>query len=666
MKKTLLLLFMLACAIVLRAQNFEVGLLSFAVTIKSGNGPYTAEVIRSSTKITDKLVTEIVIPETVEKDGIKYTITSIGESAFTNCYLLSTVVIPNTVKSIGNYAFSGCSGLRVVNIPSSVTSIGVAAFFNCKNLKYVTIPNSVKTIGNGAFNNENCIFICQAESRPSGWVYVDSHWSNRKGTAFWNSFLEDGIGYQFVNNDVVSLIKVLGNPDSVAVPMIISHLDDVYMVKSISSNAFADTDISVVEIPITVTDIGDNAFANCTWLTAVRFSSSVKNIGKGVFSGCTSLKTITLPGKLSSIGENLFANCTALTTVTIPNSVKNIGKGAFSSCIELASVVIPNSVTDIGENAFVNCTALKSVTISNSVKNISKNAFSGCTELASVTIPNSVTEIGENAFANCIALKSVTISNSAKNIGKGAFGGCAELASVTIPNSVTDIGDNAFAGCTGLKMVTISNSVKSIGKNVFSNCSSLGSVTIPNSVKSISSFAFTDCGNLTTVVIPKSVTTISSNAFNGNKIVFYCEHSARPEGWTADAKNNSRYWNNNLGQINWEVSFISDSIAYFITSDNTVTAKGYLGHGELLRIPSSAKCENFEYNVVGIGQYAFSGCESVTTVFIPKSVASIGEKAFNGCKNIKNVSCETGSWPSGWATDCFPNTEVVKWGQSKP
>lgn len=594
--------------------------MSFAVTIKSGNGPYTAEVIRSSTKITDKLVTEIVIPETVEKDGIKYTITSIGESAFTNCYLLSTVVIPNTVKSIGSYAFSGCSGLRVVNIPSSVTSIGVAAFFNCKNLKYVTIPNSVKTIGNGAFNNENCIFFCQAESRPSGWVSTDSHWSNKKGMVFWNSFLENDIGYQFVNNDVVSVVKVLGSPDSVAIPMIITHLDDVYMVKGIGNEAFAESDLSIIEMPITITDIGENAFANCAWLTTVKFSNTVKNIGKGAFMGCTSLKSIQIPDKVAIIGENAFANCTGLTTINISNSVKSIGKGAFLGCIDLPTITIPNSVSDIGENA----------------------------------------------FANCTALKSVTISNSVKNIGKGAFSGCAELASVIIPNSVTDIGDNAFAGCTGLNSVTISNSVKSIGKNVFSNCSSLEAVTIPNSVKSISSFAFTDCGNLTMVMIPKSVTSISSNAFNSNKIVFYCEHSTRPESWTADAKNKNKYWNSNLGQINWEVSFISDSIAYYITSDNTVTAKGYLGHGELLRIPSSAKCDNVDYNVVGIGQYAFSGCESVTTVFIPKSVASIGEKAFNGCKNIKNISCETGSWPSGWATDCFPNTEVVKWGQSKP
>lgn len=79
-------------------------------------------------------------------------VTSIGQYAFNNCYLLSSITIANSVTSIGQYAFNGCYSLLSVTIPISVTSIGVSAFSYCQSLTHITIPSAVTSIGQYAFS----------------------------------------------------------------------------------------------------------------------------------------------------------------------------------------------------------------------------------------------------------------------------------------------------------------------------------------------------------------------------------------------------------------------------------------------------------------------------------------------------------------------------------
>ena len=616
MKRIVFLLPLSMIAGALQAQSFDVGHLSYSIT--SRVEPYTVEVTRSTTKLSDNIVTSVTIPETVDNEGRSYMVTSIGESAFTNCYMLGTVVIPNTVKTIGSYAFSGCSGLRTLNIPNSVTSIGVAAFFNCKNLNCIIIPSSVKTIENGAFNNENTVFFCESESRPLGWTSSGStYWNNRKGTVIWNSFVDGDFGYQRTSPYTVSFMKILRYKESVTIPMIARFAGVTYMVNDISDNAFAgNADISEIIIPVTVS-----------------------RIGKSVFSGCTELTSITIPNSVTTIADNAFAGCTSLTSVEIPNSVTNIGSNAFSACTSLKSIEIPNSVKTIGDNA-----------------------FAGCISLTSISIPSSVEGFGNGAFSGCTSLTSIEISNSVKTISDNAFAGCTSLTAVNIPGSVDGIGNGAFSGCTSLNNVTMSNSVKSIGKKAFSGCAELRSVAIPNSAKSIGSFAFSDCGKLTVVLIPKSVATIGNNVFGNDNTDFYCESLGVPSGWSNDKANN-KIWNGGKGTIHWEISFIADSIAYFVTSANTVSARHYLGGGGLLKIPSSVMNGGVEYAVTDIGKFAFYGCKSITKVAIPKSVVSVGEKAFAGCDNIGAVYCGIPGKPVGWAGDCFPDQCNVVWGK---
>lgn len=96
---------------------------------------------------------DIVIPETVNYEGISYSVTSIRSGTFWDCYELTSITIPNSVTSIGNYAFRECIGLTSITIPNSITTIGEHAFIFCSNLTDVTLSEGLISIGEEAFHS---------------------------------------------------------------------------------------------------------------------------------------------------------------------------------------------------------------------------------------------------------------------------------------------------------------------------------------------------------------------------------------------------------------------------------------------------------------------------------------------------------------------------------
>ena len=77
--------------------------------------------------------------------------TTIGDSAFRNCFSLTNITIPEGATTIGDSAFNGCRSLASINLPDSVTSIGGSAFYNCFSLTSINLPDSVTSIGGNAF-----------------------------------------------------------------------------------------------------------------------------------------------------------------------------------------------------------------------------------------------------------------------------------------------------------------------------------------------------------------------------------------------------------------------------------------------------------------------------------------------------------------------------------
>ena len=239
------------------------------------------------------------------------------------------------------------------------------------------------------------------------------------------------------------------------------------------------------------------------------------------------------------------------------------------------------TVTSIGGSAFRYCTSLTSVTIPDSVTSIGGWAFTDCASLTSVTIPDGVTSIGEYTFSWCTSLTSATIPDSVTSIGEFAFHNCKSLTSMTIPRSVVSIGYDAFGWCESLTSVTILDGVRSIGNSAFTDCKSLTSVTIPNSVTSIGRGAFSSCASLTGI-------------------------------WVAEG--NSHY--------------VSDASGVLFNKDKTT----------LVQCPGAFAVYTIPGSVTSIGDDAFSGCASLTSVTIPDSVTSIGNYAFSCCGSLTDVN----------------------------
>ena len=332
----------------------------------------------------------------------------------------------------------------------------------------------------------------------------------------------------------------------------------------------------------------------------------VKVIGNCAFDLCRSLTIINIPNSVTTIGNCAFLGCDYLISINIPNSVTTIGKSAFSDCYYLTSINIPNSVTTIGDSAFWWCYSLISITIPSSVVTIMGNPF--CHWHGNLYNESKVFIYEDHVLFNknkttliaCIAKKTnYTIPNRVTTIGDSAFWGCESLTSINIPNSVTTIGDLAFGGCESLTSINIPNSVTTIGKSAFSKCQSLTSINIPNGVTIIGNYAFNGCKSLTSITIPSSVVTIIGNPFYN---------------WHGDLYNESK-------------AFIYEDHVLF--NKNKTTLIAYRAKETNYTIPNS---------VTTIGEGAFSGCDSLTSINIPNSVTTIGKDAFSDCISLTSIS----------------------------
>ena len=214
-------------------------------------------------------------------------------------------------------------------------------------------------------------------------------------------------------------------------------------------------------------------------------------------------------------------------------------------------------------------------------------------------------------FDSSTKTASVTYRGSAYDSYTGEYSD-----SVTIPETVT------YNGTT--------YNVTSIGDYAFYKCSSLTSVTIPESVTSIGYYAFQYCSSLTSVTIPNSVTSIGNWAF------YYCSSLTKTNytgdiaGWCnikfGDSEANPMYYSHNF--------YINDQEIKDLVIPNSVTSIGdYAFYG-----CSSLTSVTIPNSVTSIGNWAFVRCSSLTSITIPNSVTSIGEYAFYRCSALTSIT----------------------------
>jgi len=232
--------------------------------------------------------------------------------------------------------------------------------------------------------------------------------------------------------------------------------------------------------------------------------SGVTKIGNNAFYNCSNLSALTIPNAITSIGGSAFENCNGLIgSLTIPNAVTSVGSFAFYGCNKLTSLTIGTGVTSIGNYAFNYCSGLTTVNFNatncTSMGGVYTPVFEGCTASATLNIGNNVTKIPESAFCKFSGLTLLTMGSGVTSIGQSAFYSSG-LTSLTIGSAVTSIGNSAFEYCSELTgSLIIPNGVNSIGSFAFYGCNKLASLTIGTGVTSIENYAFNYCSGLTTV-----------------------------------------------------------------------------------------------------------------------------------------------------------------------
>ena len=296
----------------------------------------------------------------------------------------------------------------------------------------------------------------------------------------------NGLNYCELDDGTIEIYRYNGDAIDVVIP---SEIDNK-KVTSIGYLCFENSYIRSITIPEGVTNIGFDAFYNCTALENIIIPASVTNIGSRAFDDTPWLKNQQNKNPLVIVNNILVTAQTATGDVIIPDGVKIILESAFSDCTNVTSISIPDSVKEIKDQAFY-----------------------GCTSLTSIILPDSVTFLGGYAFNKCSNLESIVLSDSLERIDPGAFEGCKKLKSLTIPDGVSELDESVFNGCTELSELNIGSGLKRIGTNLCMNRTAIKSLTLSEGLQRVDSYAFSRQPNLKYVVIPKSVKSIGERAF---------------------------------------------------------------------------------------------------------------------------------------------------------
>lgn len=411
----------------------------------------------------------------LESVSIGSGVSEISAYAFSNCANLKNVTIPYSVSAIGLKAFENCIRLRSISIPVSVRSIHSTAFDGCTRLtidapegstakefadnlvledidvtEYEDTP--IDTIG-AAESDSETEEEAEAASSPVDYYHEVTHMNpledEEDAAVKGKSKIIDSQVFVFVDNasatvnsgvpDLHSVEGAVFGETGETIASISANSDGKggsfpkYTIvddKVIANQAYYNDNRESIDIPDTITEIGEFAFARSAITSAV-LPEGVTKIGYAAFYHCDALTNVVIPDTVTEIASSAFENTPWLqnwredgngdflivgdgilldyrgsnSVVTIPGGVKTIGADALQRHTEITKVILPDSVEVIGEGAFSNCSALTDIEGGNSVRQIKDRAFSGC-PIENIRIPASVEEIGLKAFAVAESVKS--------------------------------------------------------------------------------------------------------------------------------------------------------------------------------------------------------------------------------------------------------------------
>lgn len=605
---------------------------------------------------------EIVIPKTVrnldpyvnKEAGLSYDRMGIGAYAFANNYdtLVSVTFEMGGTEplTIGEFAFDNAQLLTSIELPARLAS-------------YASYTGEEKTpFANGAkvFNRAELLESITIEDGGANYVDVN--------------------GVVFTTDMKELIICPAGMTGTVEVPATITRIYDYafYNCSKLDAVTFVGgTD------PMT---IGDEAFRGCSKLTEITLPDNVTTLGSDAFYKCSGMQTLHLGKNVSNFDGSMILDCASLkniyvtegteylfsdngvmynadktillsypmrhegTSYTLFDTVQVIGAYAFCENTYIQEVVLPNGLQQIKQYAFEFCTNLKKVQIPNTVTVIDLNAFYECSALTQLSFEMGGTGnmvIGKNAFAyiatqNLVLPATVTTINdygfyksSVKNLsfeegarlytmGNQVFQGTS-LVNVVFPDGLNSIGESIFFNCTSLKYVEFGEGLVTLGDKTFTS-TSVETVKLPASLKELGNDAFYECANLKEVIFApfSALTKIPVGTFAMSGL---------------------------------ESFVVPASVLEIVGVESGSSQMGAFYQCQSL--VSVTFAEGSACRIIGAGTFEY--CTALASFVVPASVNTLGDEAFANCEALESIiiPANTTNFGGSLFSSCFALSEVV-------
>lgn len=619
------------------------------------------------------LLQEIVLNNGLER---------IGWCAFKECVNLHSVAIPASVNYIENGAFQDCTSLVEANLPAGLEFVGAQLFQNTQ-LRKITIPASVTKIWDDAFkvalDEDNCGWLREvtleqddpSKIEISGDPFLTPHSNINLNVPFWSADAYRANSYWRDFNIVSSAFFTVDNmvywvQPNTDVPFAILQ----YPVASslVTGEVTIPAEITVHGHTFPVTSIAGNAFKDCSNLTGIKLSTALKSVISGAFDGLQDIViTINPYGDQTIVEPNLFKDysATGSFTVVLGEGITKVGDRAFNNCQNLKALYLPASLESFGEFAFTQVNNLMDVYVkwespldipySDGDPFFNGNLNSGEKIRLHVPIGKYTTYKGhaywgqyfdipnDNDWVGDFVYSAVANADHELMVLQYAGQPSGSEVMVVIPETVEKDG--------------ITYRVTEVGGDIFANLSTYNYVnnvylTIPESVNKVNGDAFKWCKNITVIVKWQEPLALYGLSFDdmqceGHKLLVPVGTMSKYEfsDWSpfmmfeeyitfADSKVEEIC----LSNLDGQPSGPKDGVV----SDYEAGTAETLPNVDWFAWTKIKSFDELKYftRLTTIGEYAFSHCDKLERITIPRSVTQLGRDAFWFCSSLKTVTVE--------------------------